>query len=35
LAWRKSIEVFQDGQERPTTVALFPEDRCEALTADE
>ncbi len=35
LAWRKSIEVFQDGQARPTTMALFPEDRCEALIADE
>jgi len=35
LAWRKSIEVFQDGQVRPTTVALFPEDRGEALVSDE
>ena len=35
LAWRKSIEVFQDGQVRPTTMALFPEDRCEALADDE
>jgi hypothetical protein len=35
LAWRKSIEVFQDGQLRPTVMALFPEDRCEALIADE
>lgn len=35
LAWRKSIEVFQDGQVRPTTVALFPEDCCEALIPDE
>jgi hypothetical protein len=35
LAWRKSIEVFQDGQVRPTTVALFPEDCCEALISDE
>jgi hypothetical protein len=35
LAWRKSIEVFQDGQVRPSTIALFPEDRCEALVADE
>ena len=31
LAWRKSIEVFEDGQERPSTLALFPEDRCEAV----
>lgn len=35
LAWRKSIEVFQDGQVRPTLMALFPEDRCEALVPDE
>ncbi len=35
LAWRKSIEVFEDGQVRPTTLALFPEDRCEALIPDE
>src|SRR5262250_2368752 len=35
LAWRKSIEVFQDGQLRPIVMALFPEDRCEALIADE
>ena len=35
LAWRKSIEVFQDGQLRPTVMALFPEDRCETLIADE
>jgi hypothetical protein len=35
LAWRKSVEVFQDGQARPTTMALFPEDRCEALIPDE
>jgi hypothetical protein len=24
LAWRKSIEVFEDGQERASTLALFP-----------
>lgn len=35
LAWRKSIEVFQDGQVRPTRMALFPEDRCKALIPDE
>ena len=35
LAWRKSIEVFEDGQERPSTLALFPEDRCEAVIPDE
>lgn len=26
-AWRKTIEIFADGQARPRTVALFPEDR--------
>lgn len=31
LAWRKSIEVFEEGQERSSTLALFPEDRCEAV----
>src|SRR5206468_757958 len=35
LAWRKSIEVFEDGQERASTLALFPADRCEAGIADE
>ena len=35
LGWRKSIEVFQDGQVHPTTMALFPEDRCEAVIPDE
>ena len=35
LAWRKSIEVFEDGQARPSTLALFPADRCEAVIADE
>ena len=31
LAWRKSIEVFADGPVRPSTVALFAEDRGEAV----
>jgi hypothetical protein len=35
LAWRKSIEVFEEGQVRSSTLALFPEDRCEAVIADE
>jgi len=35
LAWRKSIEVFEDGQVRPSTMALFAEDRCEAVIGDE
>jgi hypothetical protein len=34
-AWRKSIEVFAEGCEQPRTIALFPEDRCEGLLADE
>lgn len=33
-AWRKTIEIFEDGQARSRTVALFPEDRCEEV-ADE
>ena len=34
LAWRKSIEVFDEGAARPRTLALFPEDRCEGLLPD-
>src|SRR5438093_4304709 len=34
LAWRKSIEVLEDGAERPRTLSLFPEDRCEGLLPD-
>jgi hypothetical protein len=34
LAWRKSIEVFDEGAARPRTLSLFPEDRCEGLLAD-
>jgi len=26
-AWRKTIEIFEEGKARPRTVALFPEDR--------
>jgi transposase len=26
-AWRKTIEIFEEGRPRPRTVALFPEDR--------
>jgi hypothetical protein len=34
-AWRKSIEVLDEaGPSRPQTLALFPEDRCEAIAAD-
>src|ERR1700688_2529745 len=34
LAWRKSIEVFEDGADRPRSVALFAEDRCEGVVPD-
>ena len=34
LAWRKSIEVLEEGASRPRTLALFPEDRCEGLLPD-
>ena len=33
-AWRKTIEIFEEGQARPRTVALFPEERIGAV-ADE
>ena len=34
LAWRKSIEVLEAGADRPRTLALFPEDRCEGVLPD-
>jgi transposase len=34
-AWRKSIEVFEEGQDKPSTLTLFAEDRSEAAIADE
>jgi hypothetical protein len=34
LAWRKSIEVLEDGSRGPRSLALFPEDRCEGLRED-
>jgi hypothetical protein len=34
LAWRRSIEVLEDGETRPHTLSLFPEDRCDGLLAD-
>lgn len=34
LAWRRSIEVLEDGVARPRTLSLFPEDRCEGLLPD-
>jgi transposase len=35
LAWRKSIEVLDEGRKAPRTLALFPEDHCEGVLADE
>jgi transposase len=35
LAWRKSIEVFDEGDPHSArTIALFPEDRCEAVAGE-
>jgi len=34
-AWRKTIEIFEDGQAKPKTVALFPEDRAVPIRSDE
>ena len=34
LAWRKSIEVLEEGGERARTLSLFPEDRCEGVVTD-
>jgi Transposase DDE domain len=34
LAWRRSIEVFEDGAVQPRTLSLFPEDRTEGLLPD-
>ena len=33
-AWRKSIEVLDEEANRPRTLALFPEDRCDGLMPD-
>jgi len=33
-AWRKSIEVLDEQADRPRTLALFPEDRCDGLLPD-
>ena len=33
LAWRRSIEVLDEAADRPKTLSLFPEDRCEGLAA--
>src|SRR6516162_11353506 len=34
LAWRRSIEVLEDGATRPRTLSLFPEDRCAGVLSD-
>src|SRR5258708_17413722 len=34
-AWRKTIEIFEDGQVKPKTVALFPQDRLAPIHSDE
>src|SRR3974377_2599798 len=34
-AWRRTIEIFEDGELQPKTVALFPEDRAVALSDEE
>jgi Transposase DDE domain len=34
LAWRHSIEVLDAAADRPKTLSLFPEDRCDGLLAD-
>ena len=34
-AWQKSIEIFEEGQIQPRTVALFPEDRVVELADTE
>ena len=35
LAWRRSIEVFDEAADRPKTLSLFPEDRCEGILPDD
>jgi hypothetical protein len=35
LAWRRSMEVFEDGAPKPRTLSLFPEDRGEGLLPDD
>jgi transposase len=34
LAWRKTIEVLDEDSQRPRSLALFPEDRCEGVLPD-
>ena len=33
--WRKTVEIFEDGQTQPKTVALFPEDRAVPVSRDD
>src|ERR1700704_1123418 len=33
-AWRRAIDVFDEDAGRARTLALFPEDRCEAVAGD-
>ena len=35
LAWRKSIEVLEDGAAQPAALLAVPEDRCEGLLPDD
>jgi len=35
LAWRRSIQVLDEGTRAPRTLSLFPEDRCEVVVPDE
>jgi transposase len=35
LAWRRSIEVFDEAADRPKTLSLFAEDRCEGILPDD
>ncbi len=34
LAWRRTIEVLDEDSQRPHSLALFPEDRCEGVLPD-
>jgi transposase len=34
LAWRKSIEAFEEGTAQPRPLSLFPDDRCEGIADD-
>jgi len=34
LAWRRSIQVLEEGEKQPRTLSLFAEDRCEGVVPD-